>query len=75
MKTKVVFRKFAEDDDVIALFPEIPHDDKFIQSYMRVGQHGPASHKLISQLAPADEWEYKPLMRELERIGYQLQIV
>ena len=44
-KTKVIFRKFDESDDIIAIFPEVPGTNNGwdCQSYMLVGQHGAAN--------------------------------
>lgn len=74
MKTKVIFRKFPEGD-VIAYFPEVPFDGaaKFCMSYQHVGQHGGASPSL-SITKPASPDEYAGLQRELESIGYDLEI-
>jgi hypothetical protein len=72
----VVFRRF-KDDGVIALFPEIPADDVGLamSSYMRVGEHGPASWDLIARTRPAsmDEPDVKALYDLLTKvIGYRL---
>lgn len=69
--TKVIFRTF-KDGQVIALFPEIPATDNGWEcmSYMHIGQHGAASPFLTHYTRPASEMEYKPLLDELKRIGY-----
>ena len=75
-KTVVVFRKYP-DGEVIALFPEIPHDDRGLlcSSYMRIGQHGAASCPAVSQeTEPALPAEYSSLKKELEHIGYKLEV-
>lgn len=77
MKTKVIFRAWRTTGEVIALFPEIPHDrhGDFCTSYMHVGQHGAAS-PMLSGFAratrPATPEETAPLHRELESMGYNL---
>jgi hypothetical protein len=73
--TLTVFRKFS-DGEIIALFPCVPHDRSGLScvSYMHVGQHGAASTDVVRITKPASQSEYTPLARELERIGYRLQI-
>jgi len=77
MKTKTIFRKFKDTGEIIALFPEIPHDVNGFtcSSYMHVGQHGASSLGLHDVSKPATPEEYAPLQRELESIGYDLQII
>lgn len=75
MKTKVYFRVF-EAGDVIALFPdEKNHFNCCILSYQRIGQHGDASPALIHELRPAKLSEREDLTRELESIGYILEVL
>lgn len=79
-KTVVIFRKVpanycSADEEVIALFPEIPAtmNPNECQSYVHYGQHGAA-------MASGHNWklatpeEYAPLKKELESIGYNLDI-
>lgn len=69
----VIFRVFPEGD-VIAFFPKELNGGLFCDSYQHVGQHGDASLELIEGLRPATKAEYKALKRELESIGYVLNI-
>ena len=76
-KTKVKFIKFQ--GDIIALFPSELYNERLygksqIESYMHMGQHGAASSSLM-KLRYATPAEYLPLMKELERIGYDLQVM
>lgn len=74
MKYKVVFRKF-NDGQVIALFPELPCDNRGnITSYMHIGQHAPASRFIVQSTKPANPEEYADLHAELLRIGYDIEI-
>jgi len=79
-KTVVIFRKVPANysgagEEIIALFPEIPGtlDPRECLSYVHYGQHG-------SAMASGHNWklatpeEYEPLRRELEGIGYNLDI-
>ena len=74
-RVRVIFRKFADNGEVIALFPDLPFDNSGnITSYMHVGQHGAASPRLKGT-HPASEAEYADLKAELEQIGYELDII
>lgn len=75
-KTKVIFRKFKDGGDIIALFPEfVNYPDGCIESYQHLGQHGAADYShCIAISKPASVKEYAPLKAELERIGYKLEI-
>lgn len=75
-KVKVIFRMFH--GEVLALFPEIPSSAvTYIDClcYAHIGQHSGA-HILavIENSKPATETEYAALKRELESIGYDLDI-
>lgn len=75
MKTKVIFRKWKNTGDVIALFPEIPADPegRLCLAYEHVGQHGGAHPLVVREgTEPATAVEYDALKRELEDIGYVL---
>ena len=75
MKDQVTFRKF-EDNEVIALFPNIEWDTQGnIASYMHIGQHGGASPELFTDLDKASEEESQALKTELESIGYKLEVI
>lgn len=68
--TKVVFRKFKQGGDIIALFPE-QANRLMVGSYMHVGQHADADYDgVISATTPAKESEYAELLAELKSIGY-----
>ena len=77
-KVNVAFRKF-EDGEVIAIFPNIypvAKDSKAeVMSYMHVGQHGMCMECLVNELEKASKEEYAPLKKELEMIGYLVNIL
>lgn len=75
-KTKVIFRKFVDNDEVIAFFPELPgsYDPRTCLTYLRVGQHGSGIAD-VSGTLKASEKEYSSLLKELTKIGYDLEIV
>lgn len=79
MKTKVIFRKFRNNGEIIALFPEEPGtlDIDTCSSYMHNGQHASASVRLIDITDPAKPEEYADLKRELESLSpepYDLEV-
>ena len=71
--TEIVFRRYS-NGDIIALMPYIIETNKYLcESYMHVGQHGPAPYDGVMQCTrPAKENEYAELKRELESIGYNV---
>lgn len=74
-KTKVVFRKYKDNGDILALFPEVDEGNYKCSCYERIGQHGAADYShCIRITTPAKEEEYKALKNELESMGYNLDI-
>jgi len=78
--TRVVFRKWKETGDILALFPDIPDDVEglYCTSYERIGQHGGATYSYcIEQTTPASQEEYASLKEELESepYNYKLKVV
>ena len=78
MKTKTIFRKFKDNGDIIALFPEIPSDyiGRYCDSYVHIGQHGSANYQLvIKNTVLATPEEYAELKRELEtHYNYEIEV-
>lgn len=74
-KTKVIFRKYKEGD-IIALFPdEIDIFNYECMSYMRIGQHGEVNYsEVVTNTKLAKSSEYKSLKKELESLGYNLEV-
>lgn len=75
-KTVVLFRKYPEGD-ILAIFPEIPSDRWGYECmvYQHLGQHGGGDVRGMMQATkPAKPSEYKDLKRELEQIGYDLEV-
>lgn len=78
-KTIVIFRKWPlrHGGDVIALFPCLPGSSDSGQSclsYQHVGQHGAALGELHNETHVASPAEYESLKRELEGLGYNLDV-
>ena len=77
IETKVIFRKWKNNGDVIAIFPQLPGNNNWSTclSYENIGQHGTCGEALIiAHTQPANQSEYKALKNELESIGYNLKI-
>lgn len=76
-KTDVIFRKWKDDGQIIAIFP---HEDWNLEgtecaSYMHIGQHSGCEYKFVlMQTVPATREEYKELYDELTGRGYNLQV-
>lgn len=74
--TLVVFRRWRETNDLIALFPAEPSDINgwHCLSYERIGQHAGADyHGVIQATRLATDEEATSLAQELTRIGYRLK--
>lgn len=77
-KTKVVFRNVKYPDgarEILALFPEQPEGRRLVSCYAQIGQHGTADYQHIIRISkPAAPEEYGPLKKELESLGYNLEV-
>lgn len=76
--TLVVFRRWRDNGDIIALFPTIPSDAQgwLCEAYEHIGQHGGADyHGVIAATRPVTPEDAAPLAEELTRIGYRLQSI
>lgn len=75
-KTDVIFRTIKEDGQVIAVFPHVPFDfNGNMTSYMHIGQHSASSYPFYRDCTvPSEKSAYKALKRELEDLGYNLQV-
>ena len=74
----VVFRRWKDTGDVIALFPELPADlgGDCCDSYMHIGQHGGADyHGVVRQTKPCSPDDAATFAAELRTIGYNLRRV
>jgi hypothetical protein len=75
--TIVVFRRWKDCGDVIALFPELPadHNGYYCDAYEHVGQHGGADYYgVIRATEPVSRSAAASLMHELTLIGYRLLV-
>lgn len=82
-KTDVKFFVHKEDKEIYAFFPKEIESKKwnlkdgkiiFYLSYAHVGQHSGCCKKYTKESRPATQSERKALIKELESIGYNLNI-
>ena len=73
VKDRVLFRVIR--GEVEAFLPDVPANRGNIVCYAHIGQHSEASLDYYRLGRPAKPREYAELKRELERIGYKLQVV
>lgn len=78
----VIFRRFRDGGDVIAIFPALPGTRQWwrdCESYQRIGQHGACGLDYVSSTRPAAEADPDviALRRELESgpAPYRLRVV
>ena len=72
----VVFRRWHETGDLIALFPELPADifGEYCEADEHVGQHGGADYfGVVQHTKPCSPDDATDLAAELSRIGYRLR--
>ncbi len=72
----VVFRRWKDNGDIIALFPALPADifGEYCDAYEIVGQHGGADYfGVVQHTKPCSIEESADLATELRRIGYRLR--
>jgi hypothetical protein len=82
--TKVAFRFWyngpgdRKNGEVTAIMPEIPGtaDPYTCTCYVHMGQHGVCNVSLANRASRlATEAEYAPLLAELGKIGYRVQVI
>lgn len=79
--TPVIFRidKYGKDKQVTAVFPyeESTVGKPWLRTcYAHIGQHGACDKAWVYEYTrPATPEEYAPLKKELERMGYSLQVL
>ena len=75
--TRVIFKNTPKRNglvEAIAFLVDCPANPGNILSYMHVGQHGEASRGFFYDCTPAKPEEYADLKKELEFVGYDLQV-
>jgi hypothetical protein len=74
--TQVVFYLYPEGD-VMAYFPLEDYDTEgfYKVCYAHIGQHSACHPEYVLELTPAEPEQYAELKKELESIGYKLQVL
>lgn len=79
IQTKMIFRRWRNNQEIIALLPEEPADPNgyLCQSYEHIGQHGAADYAhVIAKTTPITREDASSdllqLMDELNALGYQI---
>lgn len=76
-KTIVIFRRWKDTGNVVAIFPEIPSDNQgyMCEMFEHHGQHtGRDCRGVVGRTTPAKGPDVKALARELRGRGYRLLI-
>lgn len=74
----VVFRRWKDTGDLVAVFPEIPADDlgRYCFAYDETGTQTAAEYEeIIQDTTPVTPTEYGRFAHELTMLGYDLQPV
>lgn len=77
IKVDVHFRKFKGDynNQVTAVFPYVTETCSDVACYAHVGQHSTCCFDYVGISKPATKDEYLPLKKELESIGYEVNVI
>ncbi len=72
----VIFKIETNPRSVLAVFPAEPGTNSpyTCSCYAHMGQHATCDESYAASLKPAKPGEYADLKRELERIGYRLDV-
>ena len=73
IKVDVQFRVLR--DEVIAVFPYEIFSITDVMSYVHMGQHIGCAWYINTFTKPASEEQYKDLLKELQAIGYDVNII
>lgn len=73
---KFLIDKDSDGNSVFAYFPKIKYKNSGVEKlcYSPIGQHGCCDPEYARKCKPATTDQYKPLLSELESIGYNLKI-
>jgi hypothetical protein len=73
---RIIFRKWKHNGSIIAILPNNPSNQGFVDMYEHIGQHGEGNYQaVLLQTVPAKPEEYQDLLAELKQIGYRPKIV
>lgn len=68
---EVIFKKDVETNEIIAFMPyDFCNWNGNFTCYAHIGQHSESGYRYYLKCKPANEEEYKELLKELEFVGY-----
>jgi hypothetical protein len=73
VKVKVKFVYSKQFDEVTAVF--INEFTDLLDCYAHIGQHSICSKEWVNEQKPATKKQYLPLLKELQSIGYEVEIL
>lgn len=73
VKIKVKFVYTKKYDEVTAVF--INENKEFPDCYAHIGQHSMCSNEWVKEQKQATKKQYLPLLKELQSIGYEVEIL
>lgn len=71
----IIEGKDVTGETILAVFPDIKEPKECVLSYAHIGQHGACSLEYLKKCKKAKPYQYRPLMAELQSIGYNLLVV
>jgi hypothetical protein len=77
-KTKVIFLlERGSDNEVFAYFPYLNYnEDRYLKTcYAHIGQHSACHSGYAKNRRKATKEQYLPIQKELESIGYNLEVL
>lgn len=74
-KTRTAFLYNAETEDLFAYFPDEIESNNRRLCYSQIGQHSMCSLAYVANCTNAEPEQYKDLAKELEGLGYNLEII
>lgn len=78
MPELVIFRRWNDTGDIVAIFPELPADDqgRFCVAHDELGQQIAAEYEQVMRdTTPVSPTEYGRFAHELTLLGYDLQSI
>lgn len=75
IKVDVHFRKFKGESQVTAVFPYVIETHTEVACYSHLGQHSTCCFDYVSITKPATPKEYSDIKKELEDIGYEVNVI
>lgn len=73
---RVIFRKWKDNNDIIAILPDSDANVGRVMMYEHIGQHGEGNYQaVLTRTTLAKPEEYQDLLEELKGIGYKPRVL